>query len=146
MSIKKNPLGYAIGCALLVTLSPAQAATIGQVDVSSEEGDLLILDDDQVVYTGKGAAIRVSGKQNGFMGSDMDVRATAGGSNDAVTGLQVVSGGQGTLQGSTLKVRPAAISATSSVYRHAEGAGRSGYSARRPHTTVRRCLRSVHVF
>ena len=103
MSIKKNPLGYAIGCALLVTLSPAQAATIGQVDVSSEEGDLLILDDDQVVYTGKGAAIRVSGKQNGFMGSDMDVRATAGGSNDAVTGLQVVSGGQGTLQGSTLK-------------------------------------------
>lgn len=102
MSIKKNPLGYAIGCALLATLNPAQAATIGQVDVSSEEGDLLILDNDQVAYTGKGAAIRVSGKQNGFIGSDMDVRATAGGSNDAVTGLQVVSGGQGTLQGSTL--------------------------------------------
>lgn len=102
MSIKKNPLGYAIGCALLVTLNPAQAATIGQVDVSSEEGDLLILDNDQVAYTGKGAAIRVSGKQNGFMGSAMDVRATTGGPNDAVTGLQVVSGGQGTLQGSTL--------------------------------------------
>ena len=30
------------------------------------------------------------------------------------------------------------------VMRHAEGAVRSGYIARRPHTTVRRCLRSQH--
>lgn len=102
MRVKKNPLGYAIGYALLVALSPAQAATIGQVDVSSEEGDWLILDNDQVAYTGKGAAIGVSGKQNGFTGAAMDVRVTAARPNDAVTGLQVVGGGQGALQGSTV--------------------------------------------
>ena len=103
MNFKKNQLVYVIGCALMVVLTPLWAATIGQVDVSSEEGDLLILDDDLLVHTGKGAAIGVSGKQNGFIGSAMDIRVTAAGANDSVTGLQVVGGGQGSLITSTIR-------------------------------------------
>lgn len=103
MNFQKKPISYAISYALLVALTPVQAATIGQVDVSSEAGDLLVLDNDHVAFTGTGAAIRVKGEQNGFTGSAMDIRATAAGPNDAVTGLQVLAGGQGSLQGSTIQ-------------------------------------------
>jgi len=103
MNSAKKPLSFAISYALFVALAPVQAATIGPVDVSSEAGDLLVLDNDQVSFTGKGAAVRVVGGQNEFIGTTMDIHATAGGPNDAVTGLQAQGGGRGTLQGSTIK-------------------------------------------
>lgn len=103
MNLQKKPLSYAISYALFVALSPAQAAPIGAVDVSSEAGELLVLDNDQVSFTGKGAAVRVVGGQNEFIGTGMDIQATTGGPNEAVTGLQVQGGGRGTLQGSTIE-------------------------------------------
>ncbi len=84
MNSAKKPLSFAISYALFVALAPVQAATIGPVDVSSEAGDLLVLDNDQVSFTGKGAAVRVVGGQNEFIGTTMDIHATAGGPKETL--------------------------------------------------------------
>jgi outer membrane autotransporter protein len=101
-AFRKKPIGLAISYALLTALSPAGAAEYEQIDLSSATGESLTLTGDHVTHTGKGPSIKVSGPNNLFLGTDLDIKAISGTDNDAVSGVQVLSGGRAELERSTI--------------------------------------------
>lgn len=100
--LKRSPVDLAISCALLVLMSPADAAEYDQIDLSSTSGKSLTLEGDHVTHIGQGPGIRVSGSNNILNGSALNIKAIADTDNGAVSGVQVLAGGAAQLKQSTI--------------------------------------------
>ncbi len=102
MLLRKTSFDLAISCALLASLTPAEAVEYEHIDLSSTSGESLTLTGDHVTHIGKGPSIKVSGATNEFVGSALNITAIAEADNDAVTGVQVLDGARAELNRSTI--------------------------------------------